>query len=173
MVFRRVYVGSISFELKEDTIRAAFLPFGPIKSINMSWDPITQKHKGFAFVEYEIPEGAQLALEQMNGAMLGGRNIKVGRPSNMPQAQQVIDEIQEEAKNYNRIYIASIHPDLTEEDIKSVFEAFGAIATCKMSQGSSAHSHKGYAFIEYQTNQSAIEAIASMNLFDLGGQLLR
>lgn len=72
-----VYVGSISFELKEDTIRAAFLPFGPIKSINMSWDPITQKHKGFAFVEYEIPEGAQLALEQMNGAMMGGRNIKV------------------------------------------------------------------------------------------------
>lgn len=72
-----MYVGSISFELKEDTIRAAFLPFGPIKSINMSWDPITQKHKGFAFVEYEIPEGAQLALEQMNGAMMGGRNIKV------------------------------------------------------------------------------------------------
>lgn len=70
-------MGSISFELKEDTIRAAFLPFGPIKSINMSWDPITQKHKGFAFVEYEIPEGAQLALEQMNGAMMGGRNIKV------------------------------------------------------------------------------------------------
>lgn len=47
------------------------------------------------------------------------RNIKVvGRPSNMPQAQAVIDEIQEEAKSYNRIYIASIHADLTEEDIK-------------------------------------------------------
>ena len=170
----RVYVGSISFELKEDTIRAAFLPFGPIKSINMSWDPVTQKHKGFAFVEYEIPEGAQLALEQMNGAMLGGRNIKVGRPSNMPQAQQVIDEIQEEAKNYNRIYIASIHPDLTEEDIKSVFEAFGSIVFCKLAPGTaSAVSHKGYGFIEYSTNQAALESIASMNLFDLGGQLLR
>lgn len=85
----------------------------------MSWDPVTQKHKGFAFVEYEIPEAAQLALEQMNGVMIGGRNIKVvGRPSNMPQAQAVIDEIQEEAKNYNRIYVASIHPGLTEEDIK-------------------------------------------------------
>lgn len=76
-LFFRVYVGSISFELKEDTVRQAFLPFGPIKSINMSWDPVTQKHKGFAFVEYEIPEGAQLALEQMNGVMIGGRNIKV------------------------------------------------------------------------------------------------
>lgn len=72
-------MGSISFELKEDTIRQAFLPFGPIKSINMSWDPVTQKHKGFAFVEYDLPEAAQLALEQMNGVMLGGRNIKVSQ----------------------------------------------------------------------------------------------
>nr|XP_014286592.1 poly(U)-binding-splicing factor half pint isoform X4 [Halyomorpha halys]XP_014286593.1 poly(U)-binding-splicing factor half pint isoform X4 [Halyomorpha halys]XP_014286594.1 poly(U)-binding-splicing factor half pint isoform X4 [Halyomorpha halys]XP_014286595.1 poly(U)-binding-splicing factor half pint isoform X4 [Halyomorpha halys]XP_014286596.1 poly(U)-binding-splicing factor half pint isoform X4 [Halyomorpha halys] len=170
----RVYVGSISFELKEDTIRQAFSPFGPIKSINMSWDPVTQKHKGFAFVEYDIPEAAQLALEQMNGVMLGGRNIKVvGRPSNMPQAQSVIDEITEEAKQYNRIYVASIHPDLSEEDIKSVFEAFGTIKYCKLQQGSSPHRHKGYGFIEYETKQAAQEAIASMNLFDLGGQYLR
>ena len=75
--FCRIYVGSINFDVKEDTIRQAFLPFGPIRSINMSWDPITQKHKGFAFVEYEMPEAAQLALEQMNGTLISGRNIKV------------------------------------------------------------------------------------------------
>lgn len=74
----RIYVGSINFEIKEDTIKQAFLPFGPIKSVNLSWDPITNKHKGFAFIEYEVPEAAQLALEQMNGVMIGGRNIKVG-----------------------------------------------------------------------------------------------
>ena len=45
------------------------------------------RHKGFCFLEYEIPEAAQLALEQMNNAILGGRTIKVGRPSNMPQAR--------------------------------------------------------------------------------------
>ncbi|GAB6031543.1 hypothetical protein CHUAL_009311 [Chamberlinius hualienensis] len=163
----RVYVGSISFELKEDTIRQAFLPFGPIKSINMSWDPITQKHKGFAFVEYEMPEAAQLALEQMNGVMIGGRNIKVGRPSNMPQAQPIIEQIMEEAKSYNRIYIASVHNDLTEDDIKSVFEAFGKIKMCKLSPGNIPGKHKGYGFIEYENNQSAQDAIASMNLFDL------
>lgn len=32
----RVYVGSIYYELGEDTIRQAFAPFGPIKSIDMS-----------------------------------------------------------------------------------------------------------------------------------------
>jgi len=32
---------------------------------------------------------------------------------------------------------------------------------------------RGYGFIEYETAQSAQDAIASMNLFDLGGQFLR
>ncbi|XP_022098275.1 poly(U)-binding-splicing factor PUF60-like isoform X2 [Acanthaster planci] len=169
----RVYVGSISFELREDTVRQAFSPFGPIKSINMSWDPITMKHKGFAFVEYDLPEAAQLALDQMNGVMIGGRNIKVGRPSNMPQAQPVVDQLMEESKNHPRIYVASIHGDLSTEDIKSVFEAFGKITSCALPLDSATNKHKGYAFIEYETMQSAQDAIASMNLFDLGGQYLR
>ncbi|XP_027206294.2 poly(U)-binding-splicing factor hfp isoform X1 [Dermatophagoides pteronyssinus] len=168
----RIYVGSISFELKEDTVRQAFGPFGPIKTINMSWDPSTQKHKGFAFIEYEVPEAAHLALEQMNGFMMGGRNIKVGRPSNMPQAAQIIEQIQTEAKLFSRIYVASIHPELTEQDIKSVFEAFGKINSCKLAQCQSGK-HKGYGYIEYESEQSMVEAISAMNYFDLAGQHLR
>ena len=169
----RVYVGSISFELQEDTVRQAFAPFGPIKSINMSWDPVTQKHKGFAFVEYELPEAAQLALDQMNGVMMGGRNIKVGRPSNMPQAQPIIEQIMIEARTYNRIYVASIHPDLSEPDISSVFEAFGKVKSCKLAAAQMPGKHRGYGFIDFDAEQSANDAIGSMNLFDLGGQYLR
>lgn len=49
----------------------------------------------------------------------------------MPQAQPIIDQLTEEAKNYNRIYISSIHPDLSETDIQSVFEAFGKSTAAK------------------------------------------
>ncbi|XP_018613246.1 poly(U)-binding-splicing factor PUF60a isoform X2 [Scleropages formosus] len=169
----RVYVGSIYYELGEDTIRQAFAPFGPIKSIDMSWDSVTMKHKGFAFVEYEVPEAAQLALEQMNSVMLGGRNIKVGRPSNIGQAQPIIDQLAEEARAFNRIYVASVHPDLSDEDIKSVFEAFGRIKSCTLARDPTTGKHKGYGFIEYDKAQSAQDAVSSMNLFDLGGQYLR
>ncbi|XP_035285428.1 poly(U)-binding-splicing factor PUF60a isoform X1 [Anguilla anguilla] len=169
----RVYVGSIYYELGEDTIRQAFAPFGPIKSIDMSWDSVTMKHKGFAFVEYEVPEAAQLALEQMNSVMLGGRNIKVGRPSNIGQAQPIIDQLAEEARAFNRIYVASVHPDLSDEDIKSVFEAFGRIKSCTLARDPTTGKHKSYGFIEYDKAQSSLDAVSSMNLFDLGGQYLR
>ncbi|XP_054625169.1 poly(U)-binding-splicing factor PUF60a [Dunckerocampus dactyliophorus] len=169
----RVYVGSIYYELGEDTIRQAFIPFGPIRSIDMSWDSVTMKHKGFAFVEYEMPEAAHLALQQMNSVVLGGRSIKVGRPSNIGQAQPIIDQLAEEARAFNRIYVASVHPNLSESDIRSVFEAFGKIMSCMLAREPTTGRHKSYGFIEYEKPQSALDAVASMNLFDLGGQLLR
>ncbi|CAF3511696.1 unnamed protein product [Rotaria sordida] len=169
----RIYIGSINFELNEAMLKQAFQPFGPVKSVSLTFDPVTNRHKGFAFLEYETPEAAQLSIEQMNGVILGGRNIKVGRPSNMPQAQPIIDQLTEEAKNYNRIYVASIHPDLSETDIQSVFEAFGKIKSSSLSKDTATGKHKGYGFIEYDTVQAAQDAINSMNLFDLGGQYLR
>merc|ERR1719500_1770620 len=172
-IMSRIYVGCINYDTKEDSIKTAFLPFGPIRSITMSWDAMTGKHKGFAFVEFEQPEAAQLALDQMNGILVCARNIKVGRPSQMPQAQACIDEIMNEAKEYNRLYLASIHRDLTEEDIRSVFSAFGTIKECDMSNMGTPGQHKGYGYIEYETRQSTEEAISAMNMFDLGGMLLR
>ena len=78
----------------------------------------------------------------MNGCLLGGRNIKVGRPSNMPQAQPIIDQLTEEAKNYNRIYIASIHSELSEQDVQSVFEAFGPIKSSSLVRDTQTGKHK-------------------------------
>lgn len=62
----RVYVGSIYYELGEDTIRQAFAPFGPIKSIDMSWDSVTMKHK----VRVCLPPHPCLALFQPNCTFL-------------------------------------------------------------------------------------------------------
>lgn len=50
----------------------------------------------------------------------------------MPQAQPIIAQLAEEAKTYNRIYVTSIHADLCESDVQSVFEAFGKIVMCQL-----------------------------------------
>ncbi|CAI5437503.1 unnamed protein product [Caenorhabditis angaria] len=180
-IMSRIYVGSISFEVREEMLRKAFDPFGPIKSINMSWDPTTGHHKTFAFVEYEIPEAALLAQESMNGQMLAGRNLKCNSmmfqearlPTNMPQAQPIIDMVQKDAKKYFRVYVASVHPDLSETDLKSVFEAFGEVVKCQLARTPNGRGHRGFGYIEFNNITSQNEAISGMNMFDLGGQFLR
>jgi len=46
----RIYIGSINFELNEESIRASFIPFGPIKMIDLSWDAATGRHKVYSVI---------------------------------------------------------------------------------------------------------------------------
>ncbi|CAH8575212.1 unnamed protein product [Dicrocoelium dendriticum] len=173
-LLNRVYVGSIAYDVKEDSLRQMFASFGPLKTVSMSWDPATQKHKGFAFLEFEYPEAAHLAIEQMNNTSFGGRQLKVGRPSNLANADPIIADLVAEYKLQNRVYVSGIHLDLTEDDVALVFEAFGKIVFCRLLvDPNSVDRHRGFGYIEYENTQSANDAVASMNQFNLGGQLLR
>ncbi|KAL7060899.1 hypothetical protein AAHC03_09442 [Spirometra sp. Aus1] len=171
-LLNRIYIGSIAYDIKEEMIKQAFLPFGPVKSVSMSWDPATQKHKGFAFVEYEYPEAAQLAIDQMNGTNFGGRLLKVGRPSNLPNADTFINDLVEEFQLHRRIYVAGVHLDLTEPDLSLVFEAFGKITMCKLVPDP-LHPplHRGFGYIEFETVQSANDA-ALTKLLSMDAQQL-
>lgn len=71
----------------------------------------------------------------------------MGRPSNIGQAQPIIDQLAEEARAFNRIYVASVHPDLSDDDIKSVFEAFGRIKSCTLARDPTSGRHRGFGFI--------------------------
>ena len=44
----------------------------------------------------------------------------------------MLEQLRKEAAIAHRIYIASIHPDLKESDIRAIFEAFGTIRSCKL-----------------------------------------
>ena len=44
-MYSRIYVGCINYDTREEEIKKAFVTFGPIRSITMSWDSMTGKHK--------------------------------------------------------------------------------------------------------------------------------
>ena len=161
VLMSRVYVGSVHFEAKAEDVRRLFLPFGPIKDVVMSTsDPLTGKHKGFGFVNYQIPEAAKLAISQMNGATFFGRILKVGRPNQIESAEKIIDGIGATAEELNRIYVASVHQDFTEEMLIDIFEPFGTVSFCELvTSNVSPRKHEGFGFIEYESKESAEEAI--------------
>lgn len=74
---RTVYVGGLPEEVNEDILKSAFLPFGEIDVIQIPLDYETEKHRGFAFIEFELPEDAAAAIDNMNDSELFGRTIRV------------------------------------------------------------------------------------------------
>ena len=74
---RILYCGGISEEVDEKTLHAAFIPFGDIIDINIPIDFSTQKHRGFAFIEYESAQDASFAIDNMNDSEIFGKTIRV------------------------------------------------------------------------------------------------
>eukprot|EP00465_Bigelowiella_longifila_P001787 CAMPEP_0185253510 /NCGR_PEP_ID=MMETSP1359-20130426/2232_1 /TAXON_ID=552665 /ORGANISM="Bigelowiella longifila, Strain CCMP242" /LENGTH=175 /DNA_ID=CAMNT_0027835901 /DNA_START=45 /DNA_END=572 /DNA_ORIENTATION=+ len=72
-----LYVGGLDEKVDEKTVHAAFVPFGEIVNVELPRDALTHHHRGFAFVEFEEPEDAGHAIDNMNDSELYGRVLKV------------------------------------------------------------------------------------------------
>ena len=72
-----IYVSNISFSLTEGDLQDAFAEFGEVSSVKIITDKFTGKSKGFGFVEMDNDNEASNAIDQLNGAELGGRELQV------------------------------------------------------------------------------------------------
>mmetsp|Transcript_6122 Transcript_6122/g.12807 ORF Transcript_6122/g.12807 Transcript_6122/m.12807 type:complete len:141 (-) Transcript_6122:400-822(-) len=79
---RSLYVGGLADAATESTLRAALIPFGPVKNLDVPMDYAKGTHKGFAFVEYEDADDAAEAIYNLDGAELLGRTLVVNLAQN-------------------------------------------------------------------------------------------
>ncbi len=57
-----IYVGNLSWNLKDQDLSELFTPFGEVASGKIVLDKFTQRSKGFGFVEMPNDEQAQAAI---------------------------------------------------------------------------------------------------------------
>jgi RNA recognition motif-containing protein len=72
-----IYVGNLSWNLKDQDLSDMFASFGEVASAKIVIDKFTQRSKGFGFVEMPNDEQAQAAIAQLNGSEVDGRNLVV------------------------------------------------------------------------------------------------
>mgnify|MGYP003573666570 CR=1 FL=1 len=74
---QKVYVGNLSYDTTEATLRTLFAEYGEIESVNLITDRDTGRPKGFAFVEMATDRAAQAAISALDGKSIDEREIKV------------------------------------------------------------------------------------------------
>ncbi|CAK9164220.1 unnamed protein product [Ilex paraguariensis] len=87
-----VFVGGIPFELTEGDLLAVFAQYGEIVDVNLVRDKGTGKSKGFAFVAYEDQRSTNLAVDNLNGAQILGRIIRVDHAGNYKKKEEEDEE---------------------------------------------------------------------------------
>ncbi|CAL1707790.1 unnamed protein product [Somion occarium] len=73
----KVYVGNLSWNTTDESLRNAFADFGQILDSIVMRDRDTGRSRGFGFVTYSSGQEAQAAIAGLNEQELDGRRVKV------------------------------------------------------------------------------------------------
>lgn len=79
---KKLYVGNLSFNLKEDNLINLFSNYGSVETAKIITDRDTGRSKGFAFIEMSHEEDAKSAINALNGKEQDGRalNVSIAKP---------------------------------------------------------------------------------------------
>ena len=72
-----IYVSNLSFAVQDEDLRDYFSEYGEVTSSKVIIDKLTNRSKGFAFVEMSDDAAAAKAIAELNGAMVDGRALRV------------------------------------------------------------------------------------------------
>jgi len=74
---KKLYVGGLSYDTTDATLKETFSAAGTVESSTVIIDKMSNRSKGFGFVEMSTEEEAQKAIEMFNGKAIDGRNVTV------------------------------------------------------------------------------------------------
>lgn len=72
-----IYVGNLSFNSTSDDLERTFAQYGQVDSAAVIMDRDTGRSRGFGFVEMGNSEEARKAIQELDGAELDGRRLRV------------------------------------------------------------------------------------------------
>jgi RNA recognition motif-containing protein len=74
---KNIFVGNLSFDATESTIRSMFEQYGTVDRVNIVTDRDTGRARGFGFVEMTNDAEGQNAIAGINGRDMDGRTLNV------------------------------------------------------------------------------------------------
>uniref|UniRef100_A0A7S4T585 RRM domain-containing protein n=1 Tax=Ditylum brightwellii TaxID=49249 RepID=A0A7S4T585_9STRA len=161
---KTVFVGNLSFDIDENTLRDAFKVCGKIMSIRFVKDKKTGDFKGFGFIDFKNTESTDQAL-QLADTDIKGRSIIV---------EYVGDKKKDTKKpeGCKTAFVGNLSHDIDEDTLRDAFKDCGAIASVRLVKDRESGKSKGFGFIEFEDTESTDKALKMVGT-EIMGRALR
>lgn len=160
-----IFVKSLEKSIDNKSLYDTFSQFGNILSCKVACDD-GGNSLGHGFVHFETQEAAQAAIDQVNGKLLEGRKVYVGKFLNKREREAAghVNKI------FTNVYIKNLDDSVCCEDtLRDLFVEFGDITSIHVAIGEEG-TPKGFAFINYASPEMAKRAVDEMNTKEIGGK---
>jgi len=173
----KIFVGGLSWQTTEESLRWHFEQYGPVLSVELMKDRTTGKPRGFGFVTFTSAATVDLVMNEAKHE-INHKIVDVKRaqargvaPPSIHQSQQqqaaqqqtatTDDDLSPEQMG-NKVFVGGIPPNVDRDGLREIFEQFGSVvdAIVMLDQVSMRSRCFGFVTFENGSNgaQRAIEA---------------
>uniref|UniRef100_A0A0M3IL39 Polyadenylate-binding protein n=2 Tax=Ascaris TaxID=6251 RepID=A0A0M3IL39_ASCLU len=157
-----IFIKNLDKSIDNKAIYDTFSMFGNILSCKVANDEESNS-KGYGFVHFETEESAQKAIEKVNGMLLEGKKVYVGKFQ--PRAARM-REMGETARRFTNVFIKNFADELDKEKLEKLFAKFGKITSCAVMSDADGKS-KGFGFVAFENPEDAEKAVNEMHEYQL------
>ncbi|KAL8527017.1 hypothetical protein ACS0TY_016035 [Phlomoides rotata] len=175
----RLYVGNLPFSMTSAQLSDIFAEAGRVVSVEIVYDRVTDRSRGFGFVTMSNVEEAKEAIRLFDNAQIGGRTAKVNFPE-VPRggerelaSPKIRTSNQGFVESPHKVYAGNLSWGLTTQGLREAFAEQPGFLSARVVYDRDSGRSRGFGFITFSSAEQLESALAAMNGVEVEGRPLR
>ncbi|XP_020315068.1 RNA-binding protein 39 isoform X1 [Oncorhynchus kisutch] len=170
---RTVFCMQLAARIRPRDLEDFFSAVGKVRDVRMISDRNSRRSKGIAYIEFLEANSVPLAIGLTGQRLLGVPIIVQASQAEKNRAAAMANNLQKGNAGPMRLYVGSLHFNITEDMLRGIFEPFGRIESIQLMMDSETARSKGYGFISFADAECAKKALEQLNGFELAGRPMK
>ncbi|XP_021769597.1 33 kDa ribonucleoprotein, chloroplastic-like [Chenopodium quinoa] len=175
----RLFVGNLPYSMTSDQLSEVFAEAGQVRFIEIIYDKVTDRSRGFGFVTMGSVDEAKEAIRMFDGSQVGGRTVRVNFPEVPRGGERKVmgPKLQSSNVGYvdtpHKLYAGNLGWGITSQGLREAFANQEGFLSAKVIYERASGRSRGFGFITFSTADAAESALTTMNGVELEGRPLR
>uniref|UniRef100_A0A8B9WFK7 RNA binding motif protein 23 n=1 Tax=Bos mutus grunniens TaxID=30521 RepID=A0A8B9WFK7_BOSMU len=170
---RTVFCMQLAARIRPRDLEDFFSAVGKVRDVRIISDRNSRRSKGIAYVEFCEIQSVPLAIGLTGQRLLGVPIIVQASQAEKNRLAAMANNLQKGNGGPVRLYVGSLHCNITEDMLRGILEPFGKIDNIVLMKDSETGRSKGYGFITFSDSECARRALEQLNGFELAGRPMR
>ncbi|KAK9289521.1 hypothetical protein L1049_007676 [Liquidambar formosana] len=175
----RLYVGNLPYSMTSSQLVEVFEEAGRVVSVEIVYDRVTDRSRGFAFVTMGSVAEAKEAIRMFDGSQVGGRTVKVNFPEVPRGGEREVmgPKIRSSYRGFidtpHKIYAGNLGWALTSQGLRDAFAKQPGFLSAKVIYDRNSGRSRGFGFVSFASAEEVESALNAMNGVEVEGRPLR